>query len=117
MKKVGQAAMATVAKIRGMASFEDLADFAARVDPKQLNRMQLENLTRAGAFDSIDSNRARVFAACETILRRAQAQAEEKGSGQIAGAAAHSRHSGLGKHGPAGLRGRGDRLSPDLPPA
>ena len=84
VKKVGQAAMATVAKIRGMASFEDLADFAARVDPKQLNRMQLENLTRAGAFDSIDSNRARVFAACETILRRAQAQAEEKGSGQIA---------------------------------
>ncbi len=84
VKKVGQAAMESVTKIRGMASFEDLADFAARVDPKQLNRMQLENLTRAGAFDGIDTNRARVFSACETILRRAQAQAEEKGSGQIA---------------------------------
>ncbi|MCC6718958.1 MAG: DNA polymerase III subunit alpha, partial [Acetobacteraceae bacterium] len=84
VKKVGQAAMAAVAKVRGAASFEDLADFAARVDPKQLNRMQLENLARAGAFDSIDANRARVFSACETILRRAQAQADEKGSGQIA---------------------------------
>ena len=84
VKKVGQAAMQAVAKIRGAGSFEDLADFAARVDPKQLSRLQLESLTRAGAFDAIDPNRARVFSACETILRRAQAQAEEKGSGQIA---------------------------------
>ena len=44
--------------------------------------MQLENLVRAGAFDSVDNNRARVFAAAETILRRAQASAEERESGQ-----------------------------------
>ena len=84
VKKVGAAAMQAVVRARGAASFEDLADFAARVDPKQLNRMQLENLARAGAFDGIDANRARVFAAGETVLRRAQAQADEKGSGQIA---------------------------------
>ncbi len=83
VKKVGEAAMRAVVAARGMASFEDLADFASRVDPKQLNRMQLENLARAGAFDGIEPVRARVFAAGETILRRAQAQAEEKGSGQI----------------------------------
>jgi len=83
VKKVGAAAMQAVVRARGAASFEDLADFAARVDPKQLNRMQLENLARAGAFDGIEPNRARVFSASETILRRAQAQAEEKGSGQI----------------------------------
>jgi DNA polymerase-3 subunit alpha len=28
-----------------------LADFATRVDPRQLNKMQIENLVRAGAFD------------------------------------------------------------------
>jgi DNA polymerase-3 subunit alpha len=44
--------------------------------------MQIENLVRAGAFDSLDSNRARLFAGAETILRRAQATAEEKSSGQ-----------------------------------
>ncbi len=43
----------------------------------------MENLARAGAFDEIDPNRARLFAGAETILRRAQAQAEEAGSGQI----------------------------------
>ena len=46
--------------------------------------MQLENLVRAGAFDTLEANRARLFAAAEAILRRAQATAEEKESGQIA---------------------------------
>ena len=84
VKKVGQAAMQALVATRGTSSFEDLSDLAARIDPKQLNRMQLENLARAGAFDRIEPVRARAFAASETILRRAQAQAEEKGSGQIA---------------------------------
>ena len=91
VKKVGRAAMEAVVRVRAGAGFEDLADFAARVDPKQLNRMQLENLARAGAFDRVEPNRARVFAASETMLRRAQAQAEEKGSGQIALFAAGNR--------------------------
>jgi DNA polymerase-3 subunit alpha len=83
VKKVGMAAMQAVAQARGDRSFADLADFAARVDPRQLNKMQLENLARAGAFDGLESNRARVFTGTETILRRAQAQAEESASGQI----------------------------------
>jgi DNA polymerase-3 subunit alpha len=60
-----------------------VADFAARVDARQISKMQLENLARAGAFDALDPNRARLFAGAETILRRAQAQAEEASSGQI----------------------------------
>ncbi len=62
--------------------FTDVTDFAARIDPHQLNKMQIENLISAGAFDKIDPNRARLFAISETILRRAQALAEEKASGQ-----------------------------------
>ena len=83
VKKVGAAAMQALVAARGAQPFADLADFAARVDPRQINRMQIENLVRAGAFDALDSNRARVFAGAETILRRAQASAEEKTSGQI----------------------------------
>jgi DNA polymerase-3 subunit alpha len=45
--------------------------------------MQLENLAKAGAFDSLEGNRARLVAGAETILRRAQAAAEERESGQI----------------------------------
>ncbi|HEY0419343.1 MAG TPA: DNA polymerase III subunit alpha, partial [Acetobacteraceae bacterium] len=83
VKRVGLAAMQALEAARGPTRFADLADLAARVDPKQLNKMQLENLARAGAFDSMEPNRARVFAAAEAILKRAQATAEEKGSGQI----------------------------------
>jgi DNA polymerase-3 subunit alpha len=45
--------------------------------------MQLENLIRAGAFDALEPNRAGLFAGAETVLRRAQADADEKESGQI----------------------------------
>jgi DNA polymerase-3 subunit alpha len=83
VKKVGAAAMQSVVAVRGLKPFADIADFAARVDPRQINKMQLENLARAGAFDALDTNRARVFTGAETILRRAQARAEESGSGQI----------------------------------
>ena len=83
VKRVGFAAMEGVARARGEAPFADLADFADRIDPRQLSKAQVENLVRAGAFDGIDDNRARLFAAAETIIRRAQAGREEKASGQI----------------------------------
>jgi DNA polymerase-3 subunit alpha len=83
VKKVGMTAMQSVTEARGTKPFSDISDFAARIDPRALSRMQVENLVRAGAFDALDRNRAKLFAASETILRRAQAQAEEAGSGQI----------------------------------
>ena len=72
-----------VVAARGGRDFADLADFATRVDPRQLNRMALENLVKAGAFDTVDGNRARLFAGAEIVLRRAAAEAEQKVSGQI----------------------------------
>ncbi len=83
VKKVGFTAMESVLAARGDTPFADVTDFATRVDPRQINRMQIENLVRAGAFDRLDSNRARLFGGAETMLRRAQADQEEKDSGQI----------------------------------
>ncbi|MGE0419549.1 MAG: DNA polymerase III subunit alpha, partial [Acetobacteraceae bacterium] len=83
VKKVGFSAMEALVESRGATPFADLADFADRIDPRHLNRMQLENLVRAGAFDRLDPNRARLFAAADTILRRAQVRVEESQSGQI----------------------------------
>ena len=83
VKKVGMAAMQSLTSARGETPFADETDFATRVDPRQINRMQIENLVRAGAFDRLEANRARLFAGAETILRRAQADREEKESGQI----------------------------------
>ena len=83
VKKVGFSAMECVVAARGDTDFTDVTDFATRVDPRQINKMQIENLVRGGAFDRLDKNRARLFAGAETILRRAQADREEKESGQI----------------------------------
>ncbi|EHM00059.1 putative DNA polymerase III subunit alpha [Acetobacteraceae bacterium AT-5844] len=82
IKRVGMQAMKDLVASRDRP-FESVADFAGRVDPKLLNKMQLENLARAGAFDSLEKNRAKMTASAEVILRRAQAKAEERSSSQI----------------------------------
>ena len=48
--------------------FESVTDFCARVDSRKLNRKALESLIRGGTFDSLEPNRARLFAACESLL-------------------------------------------------
>ncbi len=82
IKRVGEAAMQGVVAARGGKPFADLADFAIRVDPKFLNKAQIEQLARAGAFDRLEPNRARLVAGAEILIRRAQAEAEGRASGQ-----------------------------------
>ncbi|MXZ13385.1 MAG: DNA polymerase III subunit alpha [Candidatus Dadabacteria bacterium] len=48
--------------------FESVFDFCARVESRKLNRKAFESLIRGGAFDSLESNRARLFASCESLL-------------------------------------------------
>jgi DNA polymerase-3 subunit alpha len=83
VKRVGIAAMEQVVASRGKKPFADLADFTSRVDAGAISRGQIEILAKAGAFDSLVPNRAQIFAAAETLVRRAQSQAEERESGQI----------------------------------
>ena len=37
--------------------FQSINDFLNRVNPKDMNKLQLEGLVKAGAFDSININR------------------------------------------------------------
>ncbi|MBL8806583.1 MAG: DNA polymerase III subunit alpha [Rhodospirillales bacterium] len=84
VRNVGIAAMeALVAERKANGPFRSLFDFARRVDARQVNKRQLENLAKAGAFDALEPNRARVLAAIETILRLAQATAEERSTNQM----------------------------------
>ena len=83
LKGVGEKAMeALVAERRANGPFTSLDDFAERIDPRQLNRRQLESLAAAGAFDSLNPDRAAVFAAAETILAHAASAADSRTSGQ-----------------------------------
>jgi DNA polymerase-3 subunit alpha len=83
LKGVGEKAMEQLVEERRQGGrFESLEDFAERVDPRLLNRRQIESLAGGGAFDPLDSNRAAVFAAAETILAHAASAADARESGQ-----------------------------------
>jgi DNA polymerase III subunit alpha len=91
LKNVGVEAMHLIARARGVAAhplpessaeartamtpvrteerpFVSLFDFARRVDLKRIGKRPLEMLARAGAFDALDPNRARVFEALDPLV-------------------------------------------------
>jgi len=83
LKGVGDKAMEDlVAERERGGAFNSLEDFSARIDPRMLNRRQLESLAGAGAFDGIQPNRAAVFGAAETILAHAASAHDQRVSGQ-----------------------------------
>ncbi|MCB1839729.1 MAG: DNA polymerase III subunit alpha [Alphaproteobacteria bacterium] len=84
LKGVGEHAMQALVQEREKdGKFTSLEDFAKRIDPKSMNRRQLEQMAAAGAFDSVVPDRAQVFAGAETILRYAQTLQNERASGQV----------------------------------
>ncbi len=84
IKGVGRAAMADLVRERETnGPFADPFEVASRLEAHVLNRRQLEQLVAAGAFDSLDKNRARVFDGIDKILGHAQATQRERESGQF----------------------------------
>jgi len=83
LKNVGEKAMEQLVEERRCnGRFRSIEDFAERVDPRLLNRRQLESLAAGGAFDEVAPNRAAIFAAAETILAHAASAADARTSGQ-----------------------------------
>ena len=83
LKGVGEKAMEALVEERERGGpFASLEDLASRIDPRLLNRRQLESLAGAGAFDSIKPERAAVFAGAETILAHAASAHDQRTSGQ-----------------------------------
>ncbi|PWE17247.1 DNA polymerase III subunit alpha [Marinicauda salina] len=98
IRNVGFAAMEHVAEVRRAGGpFRDLFDFAERVDPRQVNKRAFENLARAGAFDSLEPDRARALAAADTLIALSQRAHSERESSQA------SLFGGGGEGAPSGL--------------
>ena len=62
--------------------FKTFTDFINRVDPKDVNKLQLEGLVKAGAFDEIDLNRKKLFEAIPKIIQTIKSKYDEKISNQ-----------------------------------
>jgi DNA polymerase-3 subunit alpha len=73
---------ALVAERERNGPFTSLGDLVGRIDPRALNRRQVEALAGAGALDALEPDRARVFAAAEGLLAAASAAHEARAVGQ-----------------------------------
>ncbi|MGE5517890.1 MAG: DNA polymerase III subunit alpha [Bacteroidota bacterium] len=84
LKNVGEGACRQIVDERDRSGpYKDLWDFARRLDTKQLNRRQMENMVRAGVFDTLEKNRGKVFRNCEPLLRYGAAETEQRESSQM----------------------------------
>lgn len=83
IKGVGAANMQSIVEERNVhGSYKSISDFIHRTDSKQINRKQMEQLIKAGAFDCLDSNRGKIFANLEMIMQHIAADTAMKNSSQ-----------------------------------
>ncbi len=72
VKNVGMGAILEILEARKNGLFLSLGDLLGRVNLTKVNRKVLEALIQAGAFDSLQPNRARLMAGLDSGLERAQ---------------------------------------------
>ena len=81
IKGVGTAVAEHIVAARGGTPFADLADFAARADPRIVNKRTLETLVNAGTFDTLAPRREQAFAAIDAVLGTAQRLTTDRSDG------------------------------------
>jgi len=79
VRGTGAGAIQAIVEARRQAPFTDLFDFCRRVDKRLVNRRVVEALVRAGAFDAVDAQRAKLLASVGRALEAAE-QAERAAS-------------------------------------
>ncbi len=71
IKNVGFEAISNIVKEREKnGKFKSLLDFIYRVDAKDVNKLQLEGLTKAGVFDEFDTDRSKIFNSIPKIIQQ-----------------------------------------------
>ena len=85
VKGTGEAAVQEMLKVRADGPFTDLFDFCARIDRRIVNRRTIEALVRAGAFDLLEPDRARLLANVGQAMEAADQQAAAEGQSSLFG--------------------------------
>ena len=84
VKNVGDNAIDAIIAARNQdGNFTSIQDFCERVDTKVVNKRAVEGLILCGAFDSLDSNRSKLHANLEVMLKAAQSAQAERDRGQL----------------------------------
>ncbi len=83
IKNVGSEAVSNLVKERETnGKFKSIMDFIKRVNPKDINKLQLEGLAKSGAFDKLEKNRKGIFDSIPKLIQFNKIYHEEKISRQ-----------------------------------
>jgi len=84
IKSVGYEAVSNIVKERiKNGEFKSIYDFINRVNPKDINKLQLEGLVKAGAFDEININRKALLNSIPNLILKSKNNFENKVANQI----------------------------------
>ena len=84
IKAVGYEAISNIINERlKNGKFKSVNDFLNRVNPKDINKLQLEGLVKAGAFDNLNLNRHSLFNSIPNFITKSKNIFENKATNQI----------------------------------
>jgi DNA polymerase-3 subunit alpha len=72
IRGTGEAAIEHILHVRSQGSFTSFFDFCCRIDRHIVNKRSVESLVKAGAFDTLDSHRARLLKSVQTAMMAAE---------------------------------------------
>ncbi len=91
VKGTGLAAIEVILAARKQdGPFKDLFDFCERLDLRKVNRRVIESLIRAGAFDTLQPNRAALLAGVSLAISAAEQSGANAGQNSLFGAVSDS---------------------------
>ena len=84
IKNVGFEAVSNIVNERSNnGQFKSINDFINRVNPKDINKLQLEGMVKAGAFDKLHDNRQAIFNSIPNIILKSKNIFENNAANQI----------------------------------
>ena len=84
IKNVGSAAIDSLVYERETnGKYKDFIDFCKRINGTEINKKCIESMIKAGAFDSLGTNRATLLASFEGILNMINSDSKRSLSGQV----------------------------------
>ncbi len=84
IKNVGFEAVSNIVKERSKnGEFKSINDFINRINPKDMNKLQLEGMVKSGAFDKLNENRQAIFNSIPNIILKSKNLFENKAANQI----------------------------------
>ncbi len=83
VKNVGEGVVDAIIRMREKDPPQDIFQFIQRIDIREVNKKAIESLIKAGAFDCLNENRARLMAVYEGLIEAAQCDCRKTIAGQL----------------------------------